>query len=201
MKTLAVLVAPLLALVVYQHVRERQKEARFGAIASVIAKRDVSVDCPSFFGRMVDMVDLRGARGAVQFDAHGRPADSTSLSDSTCGALERFRRSHAGEEFACLAGNPPPCTRHVAEAAAAVLTLAHESYHLAGERNEGVTECYALQATAFTAERLGASPELAHAVARFDAVYVSPSKPPEYQSSECHDGGRLDLRPASTEWP
>ena len=34
-------------------------------------------------------------------------------------------------------------------------TLAHESFHLRGIQSEAITECYALQNTAFVAERLG----------------------------------------------
>ena len=46
-------------------------------------------------------------------------------------------------------------------------TLAHESYHLAGVRNEAQTECYALQAIDFVARRLGASSEQGRALAAF----------------------------------
>ena len=34
-------------------------------------------------------------------------------------------------------------------------TLAHEAFHLRGFQDEGITECYALQNTAYVAERLG----------------------------------------------
>ena len=201
MKLLAVLVVPLLVFTLYKHVRERQREGRYAAVASVIAGRAVSVDCPSFWGRLIDMVDLRGARGTVQFDAHGRPSDSTSLSDATCVALERFRTSNTDAEFACLEDPRLGCNRDVAQAAAAVLTLAHESYHLAGITSESRTECYALQATAFAAERLGATPTRARAVAHFALLQITPRKPAEYQPVGCHDGSPLDLHPGSPVWP
>ena len=201
MKLVAVLVLSLLLFTAYKHARERQREGRYAAIASTIAGRDVSVDCPSFWGRLVDTVDLRGFHGTVQFDAEGRPADSTSLSDPACVALERFRTSNADAEFACLEGALTECQRDVGEAAVAVLTLAHEAYHLAGIRSESQTECYALQKTAFTAERLGATPERARAVARFALTQITPHKPREYQPVGCYDGSPLDLNRDSPLWP
>ncbi len=201
MKLLAVLVLPVLVFTLYKHVREREREARYAAIASEIAGRDVSVDCPSFWGRLVDTVDMRGFHGTVAFDEDGRPADSTSLSDAACVALERFRTSNADAEYGCLVGPRLGCDPDVVESAAAVLTLAHEAYHLAGIRSESQTECYALQRTRFAAERLGATPERARAVARFVSTQITPHKPSEYQPVGCHDGSALDLHPGSAVWP
>ncbi len=80
-------------------------------------------------------------------------------------------------------------------------TLAHESWHLAGEQSESVAECHALQTTAFVAERLGASPDEAEASARAVLYQLYPQMPSEYQSNDCRDGGPLDLRPQSSLWP
>ena len=80
-------------------------------------------------------------------------------------------------------------------------TLAHESFHLRGFQDEGVTECYALQNTAFVAERLGVP---ALQAARLQAwIYVRgyPNEPEEYHSARCYSGGPLDLRPNVTKFP
>jgi hypothetical protein len=87
------------------------------------------------------------------------------------------------------------------EIAWSVNTLAHESYHLAGVRNEAQTECYALQAIAFVARRLGASREQAQALAKFSFDQLPGRMPPEYSSPDCYDGGPLDLRPNDPVWP
>ena len=79
--------------------------------------------------------------------------------------------------------------------------LTHEAYHLAGTRSESVVQCYAMQRNAEAARQLGASPEQAGAIARFVYAHVYPSLPPEYRTSDCHDRGPYDLRPASSVWP
>jgi hypothetical protein len=67
--------------------------------------------------------------------------------------------------------------------------------------DEAVTECRSLQTMARTAERLGATPAQAHALAAYarDANYER--MPDRYQSAECRDGGALDLRPDDPVWP
>lgn len=86
-------------------------------------------------------------------------------------------------------------------AAQALLVLLHEAWHMQGQMDEAVTECYALQTVPRVAEELGASPAEAAAAARFDLARVDPRLPGEYRSAECRDGGRLDLRPGGTAWP
>jgi hypothetical protein len=80
-------------------------------------------------------------------------------------------------------------------------TLAHESYHLAGVRNEAQTECYALQAIDFVARRLGAPPDQARALATLAFDQLPGRMPPEYSSPDCRNGGRLDLLPNNPVWP
>jgi len=112
-----------------------------------------------------------------------------------CQELHAYSRSlKAGP--ACLL----PCERPP-EIAWSLNTLAHESYHLAGVRNEARTECYALQAIDYVATRLGASPDQARALAAFSFAQLPRRMPPEYSSPECRDGGREDLRPDDPIWP
>jgi len=87
------------------------------------------------------------------------------------------------------------------KAAWAAHTLAHEAFHLRGYQDEGVTECYALQNTAFVAERLGVPTEQAKQLQAWVYERGYPNEPEEYRSSRCYDGGPLDLRPQLTEFP
>jgi hypothetical protein len=89
--------------------------------------------------------------------------------------------------------------------AEALVVLAHEAVHLAGERREGVTECLALQAAVPLAIRLGieerrARELLARAyerrLAERSAIRVAYALP-----RECRDGGTLDTRPDDPRFP
>ncbi len=86
-------------------------------------------------------------------------------------------------------------------AAWAAHTLAHEAFHLRGIQNEAVAECYALQNTAFVAERLGVPAEHAQKLQRWLFVKGYPNEPEDYRSAECYDGGLLDLRPQLADFP
>jgi hypothetical protein len=86
--------------------------------------------------------------------------------------------------------------------AIALLTVAHEPFHLAGDRNEATVNCHGLQRISLYAEALGDTPDDAEQIARFVQQYVIPGQPAQYQlPAECRDGGELDLDPASPVWP
>lgn len=78
-----------------------------------------------------------------------------------------------------------------------LLTLAHESYHLWGVRNEAETDCYGLQALARTAARLGASEQ----EAKTASEYAWTGFRSGYWPPECRSGGALDLTPGDAVWP
>jgi hypothetical protein len=86
----------------------------------------------------------------------------------------------------------------------AIAVLAHEAWHLRGERDEGRTECYAVQSGVDLGRRLGLSDERARQLMRQQltenalrsGVTVEYRIPPE-----CRDGGPLDLRPGDTRFP
>ena len=87
------------------------------------------------------------------------------------------------------------------QTARALGVLAHEAWHLRGVRDEGKTECYALQSGVDLGRRLGLSEKTARRMMRHrlaentlrSADYVVPP--------ECRDDGSLDLRPGSSEFP
>jgi hypothetical protein len=82
-----------------------------------------------------------------------------------------------------------------------VHVLAHESMHLAGALDEAQADCYAVQLDALVARALGAEPRFARRLAREYWTFYYPSQDRAYRSSDCHDGGPLDLFPERAGWP
>lgn len=78
--------------------------------------------------------------------------------------------------------------------------LAHEAYHTAGVRNEAQTNCYAIQAMAWTALRLGASEDAARRLALAMAA-LAPFQRDGYATDECRAGSRFDLHPETPDFP
>jgi hypothetical protein len=150
------------------------------------------VHCPGF---LKSLVDTHGEPGRVQFRADGTPANHTDLAPSTCSALRHINLV----DFTCVEANT--CGFKEFKAAWAAHTLAHESFHLRGFQDEGIAECYALQNTAFVAERLGVPAKQAEALQAWLYKDGYPNEPQDYQSSNCYDGGPLDLRPQSSVFP
>ena len=82
----------------------------------------------------------------------------------------------------------------------AIHVLSHESWHLAGVRDEGITECYAVQTDAAIARRFGAGDEAAEAVVGY-ALSLTALRPEYHRPSQCRPGGRYDLHPETAAWP
>ena len=162
----------------------------FSTIASEIARRPVEVRCPSVVKRLVD---INGESGRVEFDENGRPGDHADLSGDACGGLEQFKSFVANEGLACLTEGQTCEDEKLEQMALAVHTLSHESYHLAGFKDEAIAECYAMQTNTWTAVQLGAPTDQAQALARYYIRTLYPDVPSEYRSRECKIGGRLDL--------
>jgi hypothetical protein len=187
------LIAGSLAAVGFARREDRIHQQRtLAAVAAELAGRPVAVRCPGF---LTSLVRVRTEAGSVKFDGAGRPANSTELAPETCSALRHIDRV----DFTCLERGD--CTYKEFDVAWAAHTLAHESFHLRGFEAEAVAECYALQNTAFVAERLGVDAETAQRLQRWVYTDGYPNEPEEYRSDECRDGGRLDLRPQSASFP
>lgn len=185
MRVLAVLVLAFVGFWGWQERRLRANEHRLAQVASEVSGRTVGISCPGFLTRLVEITPNAGW---VEFDAAGRPSDHASLDSRTCARLERFD----GRDTGGLADT---------ESMEALVTLAHESFHLAGIASEAQTQCYAVQATELVARRLGASPTWARTAALWALASSPRILPREYWSPQCHDGGSWDLRPASSVWP
>jgi hypothetical protein len=90
------------------------------------------------------------------------------------------------------------------QTARAIAVLAHESWHLHGESDEGVTNCYAFQSGVGLGERLGLSEGTAARMMRQqladNAIYARSAR--EYLvPAECRNSGELDLAPGSNRFP
>ena len=153
-------------------------ESRLAAVASGIAGREVEVHCP---GAIERLTDISPNAGSVHFGEDGQPGDSMELNAETCSALEDVN----GDE---------------AKVSKALHVLVHESWHLAGIRDEAKADCYAFQRVEFAALQLGAAPIDAEALARRAYVDRQETAPGDYRSYECRDNGALDLSP-SPDWP
>jgi hypothetical protein len=138
------------------------------------------------------------------------PDSKLFLTRGTCKKLKAFSKKKLHHRLDCLAGvdwaSPvslpfdAPCYRDVADTVYAVLILAHEAYHTAGVTDEATTNCYAVQAMAWTAMRLGAPQDEAELLARAMEV-LEPIQNGEYATTACHAGAVLDLHPETPDFP
>ena len=171
---------------------------RLAAIASAIAGRTVRVKCPGPIGRMMAPGDTTA--GVVYLDGEGRVPDETKLFTVTCAELDALAEGRRARQLAC-AERSTSCGQDVQTLAWAVDTLTHEAFHLRGYLDEGVTECYAVQTMARTAERLGATPTQAANLAVLQWEAGLPEMPSQYHAAGCANGDALDLRPDDPAWP
>ncbi|TML27334.1 MAG: hypothetical protein E6G26_09540 [Actinobacteria bacterium] len=189
----ALLILGALAAVGFARREDRiHQQKTLASVATELAGRQVGVHCPGF---LESLVDTSGEAGRVQFGQDGRPANHTDLAPSTCAALRHIDRV----DFTCL--ERENCGFKEFKAAWAAHTLAHESFHLRGFQDEGIAECYALQNTAFVAERLGVPTKQALELQAWVYKDGYPNEPEDYRSSNCYAGGPLDLRPQSPAFP
>jgi hypothetical protein len=154
-------------------------ESRLSAIATTIAGRDVRVRCPGVVGRVLswDIVE-----GSVRFDAAGRPADETRLRAFTCAELDALAEGRRASALTCA---DAACAHAADDVALAVDVLAHESWHLAGVIDEAQTECRAVHTLAWTAQRLGTTPEQGRALALRYLATGYPRLPERYRTGAC----------------
>jgi hypothetical protein len=161
--------------------RRAEAVARYSDEASRIAEKPVTIRCDE--GR--DYV------GAVQH-ADGVAVvggELAILTPEICNDLYRLAFEHETNGV------------HTGRALA---VLAHESWHLRGEADESTAECYALQSGVTLGERLGLTEGRALQLMREQRIEnaLRGADTLEYRlTSECRDGGRLDLDPASSPFP
>jgi hypothetical protein len=155
--------------------------ARFSAEASRIAGKEVSVRCD----------EARDYVGAVQH-ADGVATlggDLAIVTPEICHDL--YRLAFDGEVAGSRTGR-------------AIAVLAHEAWHLRGVADEGTTECYALQSGVGLGRRLGLDDGTARQLMRQQLTEnaLRGAESIEYRlTSECRDGGPLDLDATRSSFP
>ena len=169
-------------------------EPRFSRAASRVAEKDVEVRCWSERDWRRLMVEEDAyTRGKVNQSVLGFASaggSRLSLAPSTCRDLARL----------AYAGDRPAAGNRRLMLALAVVTLAHESVHLAGVADEPTAECHGIQLSERAALALGVKPAFADALK--DAYWGHYGAiPAVYRSRECRDGGKLDLRASTSKFP
>jgi hypothetical protein len=207
MRSLAVVLAVPVALVGWQWWSDRSTERLLAPVVSEVAGRPVEVDCQSLWANLIDALPRHGE---VLFDANGVPEGRIFLTHPTCDRLQEFVGKARHGELDCLRTidweRPLPlhprsdCYRASSKTVYALMTLAHEAYHTAGETREAVTNCYAIQAMAYTAVALGAEQQEAELAARAMAA-LEPLQGGGYGTDRCRAGTELDLHPETPDFP
>jgi hypothetical protein len=90
------------------------------------------------------------------------------------------------------------------QTARAIAVLAHEAWHLHGETDEGITNCYGFQSGVELGRRLGLSEGTAARMMRqqlADNAIYGASAPEYLVPRECRNGGSLDLAPGNSRFP
>jgi hypothetical protein len=154
---------------------------RFSGEASRIAGKPVSVGCDEAhdyvgYVQHADGIAIVGG-------------DRAYITPEICFAL--YRLAFEGDEEG-------------SQTARAIAVLAHEAWHLRGERDEATTECYALQSGVALGRRLGLDEDAARrmlAQQLTENMLRGPESLEYRVSDECRDGGRLDLDPESRAFP
>jgi hypothetical protein len=162
--------------------QRKVEERRLAKIASSLAGKNVSVHCQD---GAEAFVDAGSELGWVAFDANGVPEPRTLIKREQCKFLKAYDKNPTNPSW---------------DEMVAVHVLTHESMHMRGERSEEIAECEAVQRDALTAQRLGATPEQAMALARRYWVQVYPRMPDDYITGACSPGGTLDEHLASSPW-
>jgi hypothetical protein len=161
--------------------RKSQAVARFSVEASRVAGKPIDIRCD----------EARDYVGTVQH-ADGVATvggELAILTPEVC--YDLYRLSFAGQVVGSRTGR-------------AVAVLAHEAWHLRGEADESVTECYALQSGVDLGRHLGLAVGRARQLMRQQLVEneLRGIDSLAYRvGPECRSGGALDLDPERTSFP
>jgi hypothetical protein len=121
----------------------------------------------------------------------GTPLLTVNLSPALCAELTRLTKLRV-----------PVWRDEFPDALAlSVGSVAHESMHVSGIRDEAKAECEGMQTIAKAAVLLGRPPAEGRYLAVLYSNHWYPWWPSAYRSPECRNGGRLDLHTATNAWP
>jgi hypothetical protein len=170
-------------------------EPRFSRVAAALSGVPGTVVRCWSLPDWVALIAERGAYtgGAVDLRADGFVSETTrvNLAPRMCERLVRF----------VYEGRRPPGGKAKLQLANTVLTLGHETVHVAPGGSEAVATCYGLQRMRRAAVLLGAPRAYADSLAELAWTGLYPYGLAKYHSPDCRDGGKLDLNPGSAVWP
>jgi len=159
------------------HQRQQLATEAIGVLSDV---KGASADCERFSEELFNVSQFQGY---VYYD----DSHLAHLRREVCHSLWDY--AHGGQ------GHPTEAQ------IIAVHIVAHETMHINGIQSEAVAECRAVQLDHLVAEALGATPEQARELQRRYYADVYPHQSDEYFSSECKEGGELDIYPDRTVFP
>jgi hypothetical protein len=170
-------------------------EPRFSRVAATLSGVPGTVVRCWSLSDWIALIAERGAYtgGAVDLRADGFVSEGrrVNLAPRMCERFVRFvyerRRPERGKVKLQLANT--------------VLTLGHETVHVAPGGDEAVATCYGLQRMRRAGVLLGAPRAYADSLAELAWSGLYPYGLAKYHSPECKDGGKLDLNPRSAVWP
>ncbi len=159
----------------------REAVARFSTEASTIVGRPVAIRCDdsgAFVGAVQHADGVAEVGGRLAF-----------LTPERC--YDLYRLAEEGEVS-------------FSQTARSLAVLAHEAWHLRGVRDEGATECYALQSAVALGVRFGLEEATARRMMRQQLAENSgrAGADAEYRvPADCRNGGTLDLNPGDSAFP
>ena len=162
--------------------RQAQTEAILSREASAIAHHPATVTC-----------DKKGDYVGFVQDADGLAevgGDQAFLTPEICNTLYQLAVKHRAQSFS--------------RTARAIAVLAHESWHLRGERDEGLANCYGFQSGVGIGVNLGLSRSRARAMMQEQLATNASDSGPNTQyrvPSGCRNGGAEDLNPTGAAFP
>lgn len=166
-------------------------EPTFGRVASAVAGQPIRVRCWSAADwPRVERDALAGEHVAADYSGFAWYFEQVvDLAPHVCRSLVELRYTH----------NTKVTSAH----AYAVGVLAHEASHLvpSAEDVEWKAECFGMQRIRRTARLLGLGSRESSQLATLYWRRIYPEDAPGYTSSDCHNGGLLDLHPHSAIWP
>lgn len=153
------------------------------AVAAISGNKDGYLECQRF---SKTFFDARGSSRAGEVE--WRRPERAMIRYKECRDLINWVVSPGEKEFNKNVGF-------------AMFVLTHEAVHVAGEQDEAITECTALQLSPETMNMFGVSEEEAREY--LDDYYenIYPNQRKQYISEECRDGGELDLYPELVGFP
>jgi hypothetical protein len=162
--------------------RQAQTEAILSREASAIARHPATVTC-----------DKKGDYVGFVQDADGLAVvggDQAFVTPAICDTLYQLAIKHRVQSFS--------------RTARAIAVLAHESWHLRGERSESLASCFGFQSGVQIGVNLGLSRSQARAMMREQLATNASDSGTNVQyrvPSGCRNGGAEDLRPTAAAFP